>query len=286
MQSTVLPARVPSWQWVLVGMLRVAAVLERHARLARFVLKATIARDRSVFLYLRFWLLQLAPSLRPNSSPYLYRYDLTPQASKEQCPPGTYGSSSQAWTTSACEGQCDAGYFCDAGSKKKNAEVCGKVAPVASYYCPKGTLQRMQVASGFYTTPTNVPQNVRTGMSPCGTTEVCVNGVAQAALTFNDGKCPNFDASVIEGATGETVGTVSAAHNRSPPSSIAYSIVSSVAGDKFQVTSLGLISVKPGVNLDGDDTPTLTFTLRAQAGTDSADVSLLFSSSLFPIHMR
>lgn len=49
---------------------------------------------------------------------------------QQQCPAGSYGSSDLE-TDSACDGTCDGGYFCPAGSTSAQQFACG----VGNYWC-------------------------------------------------------------------------------------------------------------------------------------------------------
>lgn len=74
---------------------------------------------------------------------------------QSQCPSGTYGSS---WgvTTAACDGQCDAGYFCGESSTSPREANCGIGPTPAIYYCEAGASVRNSVhdlAFGAATTP-------------------------------------------------------------------------------------------------------------------------------------
>ena len=55
------------------------------------------------------------------------------------CPAGAYGST-VGLATSACSGNCTAGYYCPAGSVRRKQEVCGIGPDPAATYCPGGHL--------------------------------------------------------------------------------------------------------------------------------------------------
>ena len=74
-------------------------------------------------------------------------YCLAGSVSATSCPNGTYGATANL-QTSACSGQCLAGYYCTSGSttNTNNGNNCA-----AGYYCPVGTATQLPCAAGYST---------------------------------------------------------------------------------------------------------------------------------------
>ena len=83
------------------------------------------------------------------------------------CPAGTYGIE-PGLSDAACSGECDAGYFCAAGSTSPTAALCGQyVDPPQAAYCPAGAGHPMPAPVGFATTPLWGSIYARTGVVEC-----------------------------------------------------------------------------------------------------------------------
>lgn len=73
------------------------------------------------------------------------------------CPAGRYnleGGSCKngecdGFTDGQCNGICEAGYFCPAGSSSSREQPCGG----AQYYCPAGSADKQLISAGSYSTP-------------------------------------------------------------------------------------------------------------------------------------
>jgi hypothetical protein len=74
--------------------------------------------------------------------------------------------------SASCSGQCDAGYFCPAGSTTSKAQLCGGVG----VYCPLGSGAPTAVSANFYSTPLGVAKTIRTGQAACPTNRQCTGG--------------------------------------------------------------------------------------------------------------
>ena len=109
---------------------------------------------------------------------------------RTKCPVGRYADTTGV-TDPQCVGTCDAGFFCPEGSASKQQEQCGSGSDPANFYCPAGTTQRLQVPNNFYSTPTNYPENQRSGIAACPRDYVCIKGKRYRALQFTDSVCRN-----------------------------------------------------------------------------------------------
>lgn len=99
------------------------------------------------------------------------RYAMRGANTAAECSPGKYGAGGSE--TSSCDGVCDAGYFCAAGSTGPQQDTCG--AP--NVYCMSGFMSPSLVLSGFYGAGgTSV---TRTHQLPCPAGSYCQDGVAQ-----------------------------------------------------------------------------------------------------------
>ena len=76
-----------------------------------------------------------------------------------------------AETTADCTGECQAGYYCPAGSTNQRANQCG----ADNFYCPAGSANKRSVSTGHYTTGGG--SNTRTGEAECDAGTYCVGGV-------------------------------------------------------------------------------------------------------------
>lgn len=109
------------------------------------------------------------------------------------CPVGRFGASEGA-RTSECDGVCEPGYHCPAGSTSPTMEPCAPATTAdetraASYFCANGFRQR--VPPGHYSTPDDGPAEHRTDHDVCAPGTFCESGVRHL--------CP-------EGTYGETWG--------------------------------------------------------------------------------
>jgi hypothetical protein len=94
---------------------------------------------------------------------------------KYDCPAGSYGTEFGE-TNSACNGLCEEGYMCTAGSTSKKQLPCGD----PDRYCPPGTITPSVVKSGYYST--GGTEVTRTGESLTEVGHYSVKGVKR--------KCP------------------------------------------------------------------------------------------------
>ena len=90
---------------------------------------------------------------------------------KHACPGGRFGSLPSE-TRSLCEGPCAAGWYCPAGSVSPTQEPCGGT----HLACPEATPERLTLAPGEYSVPTDAPAEHRVGILPCGPGHFCNNG--------------------------------------------------------------------------------------------------------------
>jgi len=100
------------------------------------------------------------------------------------CPAGLYGSDA-GLSTAACNGLCQAGYYCNAGSTTSTQQVCE-----AGYFCPTGTYSTCPTGTASCPTGagTQLPQ-----LCPAGT--YCPKGSSIAT------KCPGGTYNNTSGAT-------------------------------------------------------------------------------------
>ncbi|RYE84137.1 MAG: hypothetical protein EOO65_02760, partial [Methanosarcinales archaeon] len=100
------------------------------------------------------------------------------------CPAGRFGSAVNL-ATSSCSGLCQAGYYCPQASTTARQSPCGG----ADRYCPTGSAAPLLVPAGNYSTPLDVPDNVRTGYATCLADRNCTDGAIQAGVSLGD-SCP------------------------------------------------------------------------------------------------
>ena len=74
------------------------------------------------------------------------------------CKEGHYGEG-EGNTRLTCEGQCDAGHWCSAGSSSRTQNECGG----SGFYCPKGSFTPTPVSPGYYTAPGAIDLEIRYG---------------------------------------------------------------------------------------------------------------------------
>ena len=131
------------------------------------------------------------------------------------CPAGTYGASLGLQTT-ACSGDCTAGYFCAKGSTSALSEACGSVADAskgetpATFFCPAGSATPTRVSTGHYTACDNAgsllcSETLRTDQIPCESGLLCVGGYQRRAIEWPPGLCTcTFSTHPTTGATVDT----------------------------------------------------------------------------------
>ena len=76
-----------------------------------------------------------------------------------KCLAGRYGI--EGMTNPQCTGGCEAGYYCEAGTT--DMQPCGS----SDVYCPALSVAPVPVASGYYTTPEDGDETLRTGQALC-----------------------------------------------------------------------------------------------------------------------
>jgi hypothetical protein len=90
------------------------------------------------------------------------------------CPAGRYGAT-PGLTSPYCSGPCPAGYLCPrVGTSDPFATPCGD----ASVYCPAGSTAPQPVPLGLYSTPISSDPAHRSGVAGCPAGSYCVHGVA------------------------------------------------------------------------------------------------------------
>lgn len=116
-----------------------------------------------------------------------------------KCPAGTYGSSDGA-TTSACSGQCAAGYVCPAGSTTATVIDCpsgffcpagsgtGTPCPAGSY-CPLGSTDKRLCPPNTYNPLAE--QTSILACQPCPAAKKCVEGTVNPAICPGGYYCPS-----------------------------------------------------------------------------------------------
>ena len=95
------------------------------------------------------------------------------------CPGGYFGCADRL-DSALCNGQCNAGYYCSAGSVSNQQHTCGGNAssPNASaVYCPVGSPQPVRVDVGYYSTgSSDANPHIRSGQAQCPVGTYCVGG--------------------------------------------------------------------------------------------------------------
>lgn len=66
------------------------------------------------------------------------------EGERTKCAPGRYASEKGTFDP-ACDGQCDAGHYCEEGSASKTQHVCG-----AGHFCPQGSSAPTPIETGHY----------------------------------------------------------------------------------------------------------------------------------------
>jgi len=89
-----------------------------------------------------------------------------------ECPPGVFGSS-HGITNAACDGPCEAGFFCNAAATVSTENECGSV----DLYCEIGTAVPTNVRAGFFSTPLNASDRRRSGEEVCPMGRYCTGGI-------------------------------------------------------------------------------------------------------------
>ena len=79
----------------------------------------------------------------------------------EACPAGRFSTGFAK--TNECTGPCSPGYFCPVASESSEQQPCGDVA----LYCPEGSGSPKTVSRGFYSTPVDADEDKRTGQAEC-----------------------------------------------------------------------------------------------------------------------
>ena len=104
--------------------------------------------------------------------------DLALDQQCSDCPVGRYSSQSGA-TTSECEGSCEPGYHCPAGSTSATMESCAPSqsddTTAANYFCANGF--RQTVPPGHFSTPDDSDTFHRTDHDVCAPGSYCESGV-------------------------------------------------------------------------------------------------------------
>ena len=81
---------------------------------------------------------------------------------------GTSDSSGSGTLSATCEGKCNAGYYCPAGSTTPYAVPCGGV----DMYCPEGSPAPILVSPGYYSNE-GVSELYRWEQTPCPPGHYC-----------------------------------------------------------------------------------------------------------------
>lgn len=89
------------------------------------------------------------------------------------CPAGRWSRDDRA---SSCDGVCQAGYFCPAGSTSATAIACD--TPDA--YCPAGITSPVQTPAGYYATSGDAAAGLYAAVQLCEAGHYCRNGVRRA----------------------------------------------------------------------------------------------------------
>ena len=108
------------------------------------------------------------------------------------CPPcaaGHFGANPGA-SSSACDGQCTAGYYCPAGSTSATQNVCGG----PGVYCPAGSGLALVPTTGYFAAGSVSGNTKHTREEPCQPGEFCEAGIKQT--------CPAGQYSSAQGSTG------------------------------------------------------------------------------------
>ena len=96
------------------------------------------------------------------------------------CPPGRFGCANRL-SDPACNGPCNAGYFCPAGATTNQLSPCGGNASnphAAAVYCPDASGAPVAVDVGYYSTGSAADApHLRTGQSLCPLGAFCDDGV-------------------------------------------------------------------------------------------------------------
>ena len=100
------------------------------------------------------------------------------------CPAGMFGCASRL-SEVICNGLCNAGYYCPAGSTSNQQRACGRNASnpkAAAVYCPVGSALPHPVDVGYYSVGSNVDSpHTRSGQAQCPLGTYCDNGVMVSA---------------------------------------------------------------------------------------------------------
>jgi hypothetical protein len=110
------------------------------------------------------------------------------------CPAGRYGSTT-GLTSSSCSGQCQAGYYCPAGSSSATANSC-----TVGSFCPSGSSSDADCGVGHYC-PTTISRYIcpagtycsglrATSSTLCPAGSYCTEGAASPTLCTAGSYCP------------------------------------------------------------------------------------------------
>ncbi len=91
-----------------------------------------------------------------------------------------------------CVGPCQEGYYCPLGSVSATVTPCGAV----TLYCPLGSAAAMLVPTGWYSTPEEALDTVRSGAVPCEPGWYCFG--ARRSLCPNGTYSGTFGAATCE----------------------------------------------------------------------------------------
>ncbi len=113
------------------------------------------------------------------------------------CPAGYYGTNPQE-TSPTCTAQCDAGYWCPAGSTHGQVHVCGN----NTVYCPTGSSHASPVAPGYYTSGGDSTGATRTQQLQCTAGSFCLAGVRISCPFGTYGSVPGLQTASCSGRCG------------------------------------------------------------------------------------
>lgn len=201
------------------------------------------------------------------------------------CPIGRYGSTS-GLTVGTCTGECDAGFYCPAGSASSQQEECGQGDFPASMYCPQGTQQRVSVPANHYSVPLNKPPSQRSGSKPCEPHYVCENGVREKMLHFTDNVCREQNTvTTYSGTASYAENTISPATvmslkiDKRISGSITWTMTSLPAGCAALSRSTAEDTTRLNINLGGtafdyEVCDQATFTVTASVGSEQVSCAI------------
>ena len=113
------------------------------------------------------------------------------------CPGGTFGCANRL-SEAVCNGLCNAGYYCPAGSTSNQQHACGGNVsnPYATaVYCPAGSPLPLPVDVGYYSIGSSDDSpHTRSGQALCPLGTYCDNGVmvsTRATALATAARCMN-----------------------------------------------------------------------------------------------